>query len=448
MYRLEIKGVVQGVGFRPFIYNLALLHVVNGFVTNDGSGVLVVLDCDEDKLDRFLRDVKLKAPSLSRIDSVEVQTLKVDSNYDNFTIKKSKISSHISLEIPSDIAMCDDCKQELEDEDNRRYNYPFITCTACGPRFSIIKNLPYDRCNTSMDKFEMCSTCRDEYTNPKDRRYHAQPIGCFDCGAKLSLFDSDGKPLHIDNMIERVAEFIKNKKIVAIKGIGGYHLVCDSTCKETIKRLREKKQRPSKPFAVMAKDIDSAKKIATISITEEKLLNSNKRPIVLLPKKDKTFLSDLVAPNIEQVGVFLAYTPLHHILLNKLDMPIVATSANLSSEPLATSKEEIMKLSHIWDYCLDNDREIVNSCDDSVMFVENEMSFMLRNARGYTPLYLPFEKKTDKKILSLGANQKSTVAIVVDDKVILSPYIGDLDSLSSLKHYHLHVEMLKRVYQF
>ncbi|MEN8303735.1 MAG: carbamoyltransferase HypF [Campylobacterota bacterium] len=435
-FGLEIRGVVQGVGFRPFIYNLATSMGLLGYVSNSDYGVSVLVDSSQEEIDEFIKQIKVQKPQLSEIESIKISSRKTDEIFSDFTIQESQISSELSLMIPSDIAMCQECQEELEDRSNRRYQYPFISCVNCGPRFSIIKNLPYDRDKTSMDKFPMCKECENEYTNPKDRRYHAQPIGCFECGPKLSF------------SVERAVTLIQTGKILAIKGVGGYHLVCDATNDESVKLLRERKERPSKPFAVMVKSMEAIKDIAYVNKIEQELLTSNKKPIILLRKKEGTPLSNAVALNINQVGLFLAPTPLHHLILQKLDNPIVATSANISGEPICVTEDEIMKLSHIWDYLLDNDRDILNSCDDSVVFVESNTVFMLRMGRSYAPKYLKLLKPLNKKILCLGANQKSTVAIVIDDRVILSSYIGDLDGLSSIEHFKSHIDTLKRVYNF
>lgn len=448
IFSIEIRGVVQGVGFRPFIYTLGTSMHLSGEVSNNDYGVLILLDATQEELDKFIKNIRQNCPPLSEIESIEIREVKSTKQFSAFTIQKIHSSQKPTAQIPSDVAMCKECENELMERDNRRFKYPFITCTNCGPRYSIIKNLPYDRKNTSMDEFVMCKKCQAEYENPKNRRYHAQPIGCHECGPKLSLFDSSGRVLESEGSIEEVVRFIAHGKIVAIKGVGGYHLVCDGTNDSAVKLLRETKVRPSKPFGVMVKDIEMAKKIAKINSQEEALLGSNRRPIVLLKKLQKESLSGLVAPNIKQVGLFLAYTPLHYMILEKLNFPIVATSANISGEPLCKTHEEIMKLSAVWDYCLEHDREIVNSCDDSVLFIESERTFMLRGARGYAPMYMKLPYKSDKKILALGANQKSTVAIVIDDSVILSPYIGDLESLSSIKHFKSHVATLKRIYDF
>ncbi len=448
IFSIEIRGVVQGVGFRPFIYNLASSMQLRGQVSNNGYGVLILLDATQEKVDEFIRQIRQNKPPLSEIDSIKITQISKTESFEGFSIQISKSAKLFSSKIPSDIAMCEECENELHDKTNRRFEYPFITCTNCGPRFSIIKNLPYDRKNTSMDEFVMCEECKEEYENPKDRRYHAQPIGCHKCGATLSLYENSGKKIESNNIIDEVVSAISEGKIVAIKGIGGYHLVCDASNDSAVKLLRERKKRPSKPFGVMVKDIYMSKKIACINAKEQTLLSSNRRPIVLLKKRDENSLSRYVAPNINQIGLFLVYTPLHHLILQKLERPIVATSANISDEPLCKNYDEIMRLSSVWDFCLEHNREIVNSCDDSVAFVENEKTFMLRNARGYAPTYLRLSHKTDKKILALGANQKSTVAITVEDSVILSPYIGDLGSLTSLEHYKSHIETLKRIYDF
>ncbi|RLA81602.1 MAG: carbamoyltransferase HypF, partial [Epsilonproteobacteria bacterium] len=438
IFSIKITGVVQGVGFRPFIYNLASDFNINGYVTNDENGVLIEIETTKDILDKFCKQIKEQKPPLSQIESINIKSINQKKIYTDFQIIKSKSSDNLTVMVPSDISICNDCKKELEDKNNRRYKYPFISCTNCGPRFSIIKNLPYDRINTSMDKFPMCKKCEKEYTNPKDRRYHAQTIGCFDCGPKIIS----------DETIVEIVEFIKDGKIIAIKCIGGYHLVCDATNSISIKLLRKRKNRPTKPFAIMVKDIKMAKKIAKINTIEEKILEDLKRPIVLLEKNNTDIMSDEIAPNINQIGIFLPYTPIHELLFQNLNIPLLTTSANISSEPLCTTTKEIIKLSSIWDYCLDHNRDIVNSCDDSVVFVENEKEFLLRVARGYALKYLKVPNKTNKKILCLGANQKSTVTICIEDKVILSPYIGDLDGLSSINYFKSHIDVLKRIYNF
>lgn len=446
-YTIKIEGLVQGLGFRPFIYKLAISQKLKGEVINTAYGVEIQVNCSQDEVNNFTDLIKLQSPALSKIESIKISQVS-KCNFTDFKILQSQNTRSFSSRIPSDIAMCQACQKELEDTNNRRFNYPFITCTHCGPRWSIIKKLPYDRDKTSMDTFEMCKKCQKEYEDPQDRRYHAQTIGCFECGPQLSLFDANAQIIKGKNTIDTVCKLLEEGKIIALKGIGGYHFICDAINDTPVKLLREKKQRPSKPFAVMTQNIQTAKTLASISEQEEELLDSEKRPIVLVKKKNNSPISGIIAPKINQIGLFLAYTPLQHMLLKKFNKPIVATSANISNMPLCSTKDEIMKLSHIWDYCLDNDREILNPCDDSVTFIENNSMLMLRNARGYSPSYLDLGKKTDKKILCLGANQKSTVAICINDKVILSPYIGDLNSLSNINHFKSHINSLKSMYNF
>jgi len=446
-YKIEIKGLVQGVGFRPFIYNLAIKMRLKGVVLNNSLGVLIKVVSSKQDIEKFVKEIQLQKPKQSYIESIEIKEIENSEIFNDFQIKESQNKTQLSTQIPSDMAMCQECKDELEDKNNRRYNYPFINCINCGPRFSIIKNLPYDREYTSMDKFTLCKECLTEYQNPKDRRYHAQPIGCSQCGPQLSLFQ-DNEKLPSQDIIGDIANFIKNGKIIAIKSVGGYHLVCDSTNSKTIKHLREYKQRPSKPFAVMVKDLKNIENIAYYNNKERELLSSYKAPIVLLEKSDTYNLSPLIAPKTKQIGIFLSPSPLYHLLLQQLEFPIIATSANLCGEPICFKDKDIFELSNIWDYLLIYNRDIVNSSDDSVVFVENNQEFILRNARGYSPTYLKLPKDRDKKILSLGANQKSSVAIGVDNQVILSPYIGDLNSVKSIEYFKSHINLLKKIYQF
>lgn len=449
-YCIEVRGVVQGVGFRPFIYRLAHTMGLSGSVSNNGIGVIILIQSSPQTCDTFMEQIREQAPPLSYVKTVTSQEISPKA-IDGFHIVQSHTHHTPLTQIPTDRAMCQACQEELNNRDNRRFGYPFISCVDCGPRYSIIQSLPYDRVNTSMAKFPLCKACQAEYNNPLDRRYHAQPIGCFTCGPRLSLWDSQLQPLNSNNHIEKVITSLAEGKIVALKGIGGYHLLCDATNDTAVSTLRTRKQRPSKPFAVMVKDTQMARGIVTINHKEEELLTSTQRPIVLLNSleviKGKP-LSSFVAPHINKIGLFLAYTPLHYLLLQELDFPLIATSANFSGEPLCSSWEEMQKLNTIWDYCLDHDREIVNRCDDSILFVESDTIFALRLARGYSPSYLPLPHHSNKKILALGANQKSTIALTLDDQVVLSPYIGDLNGIAMIECYHKQSENLKRIYDF
>ena len=440
-YKVNITGTVQGVGFRPFIYELAQRFNLTGTVSNDTQGVEIIVSISKMLLHEFLQAIGDEVPTLANIDnlhSIQIQT----QYFDDFKIVQTQEIGDITVNIPPDIAICKACEKELFDPSNRRYGYPFITCTHCGVRYSIIYDLPYDRVNTSMKFFKMCRACEEEYTNPMDRRYHAQPIGCWDCGASLEFVGLDTPAL---NLVDKAVELIKQGNILAIKGVGGYHLVCDATNEEAILKLRERKQRPTKPFAVMVKDMKMANKLAYIGEKEEALLSSIERPIVLLKSKKR---DEAIAPNISRIGLFLPYTPLHLVLLRKLNRPLVATSANITDEPLATNRESIEKLSNVYDYLLDNNREIVNGCDDSVVMVVKGQTIMLRRARGYAPVKVELPFKLDKKVLAMGANQKSTVAIGFDNQAILSPHIGDLDSIGSVEYYEKNIESLKRIYGF
>jgi hydrogenase maturation protein HypF len=446
-YQIDIKGIVQGVGFRPFIYQLATTLEIFGEVYNHSQGVSIVINGSLEKVHLFIEKIHKNKPPLSQIDSIVFQEI-VYKEFTNFNIVKTQYDEKQITIMPPDISICDDCVSELTNPQDKRYQYPFITCTNCGPRYTIIKHLPYDRKNTSMEKFMMCEKCQEEYSNPLDRRYHAQPIGCPNCGPKLVLRDNNGNSFD-EKIIDKSVKFLKDGKILAIKGVGGYHLVCDATNKDAVGLLRKRKNRLDKPFAVMVKNILKAKEIGEINSKEEAFLKSIERPIVLLKKSQQSsILSENVAPDIDKIGLFLPYTPIHYILLEKLDIPIVATSANLKDEPLCIDSDSIDKLSNVWDYCLDHDREIINGCDDSVLAVVNGKSLFFRRARGYAPKAIKLPFKLDKNILSVGANQKSTIAIGFEDNIILSPHIGDLNTIGSIEYFKQNIENLQRIYDF
>ncbi|MEA3289296.1 MAG: carbamoyltransferase HypF [Campylobacterota bacterium] len=450
-YHIIIKGLVQGVGFRPFIYNLAIGMNLKGEVHNESSGVHIKLNGSKKTIENFIESVKNDKPILSQIDSIEVFKTDEEKNYDDFTISSSTKSSKVTVTMPHDSCMCEDCKDELYDKNNRRYNYPFINCTNCGPRYTLIDKLPYDRIDTSMEKFQMCKECEKEYTDPTNRRYHAQVTSCKNCGPVLELRGkSEELRVSGDKIIDKSVEFIKDGYILAVKGIGGYHLVCDATNSKAVEKLRERKNRPHKPYAVMVRDISSAKNIALLDEWEKELLESKERPIVLLKKLQATNykLPSNIAPFIDKIGLFLPYTPLHQMLMDRLDSPIIATSANRSGDPICTSSEDIDEICDIWDYCVDHNRDILNGCDDSVVTSINSEKLILRAARGYAPVTFSFDTKVKENILSLGANQKSTVAFAYEDKAVVSPYLGDLDSIKSIENYEKNIENFKNIYSF
>ncbi len=447
-YRISIEGTVQGVGFRPFIYQLANRFNLFGTVSNGTQGVEILLTCRKNTLEMFLQTIQAELPSLASID--KIITNKINSiDFTEFNIISTDNEGKVTVQIPPDVSTCEECERELFDPQNRRYQYPFITCTHCGVRYSIITDLPYDRKNTSMHFFEMCKSCKEEYTNPLDRRYHAQPIGCWDCGPSLSLANRKGKVFSIsnENLIEKCVELLLEGNILAIKGVGGYHLVCDATNDTAVYKMRERKKRPSKPYAVMVADIQCAHTLACIDAKEEELLTSKERPIVLLDVKNRQY-SQYVAPNMSRIGLFLPYTPLHLLLLKKLNRPLVATSANVTDEPICINIESLKKLQGVYDYVLDHNREIVNGCDDSVVMVVNNQRVILRRARGYAPVSIKLPFKLKNNVMALGANQKSTIAIGFNKEAILSPHIGDLNTIDSVQYFEQSIDTLQRMYHF
>ncbi len=445
-YKITIQGTVQGVGFRPFVYALATRLKLKGTVCNKTDGVEIYLNATLEMVEQFLHVLQEELPPLASIDAIDTQMC--DSVvFDDFRIVTTKKEGKRSVRIPPDMSICAECENELFDPANRRYRYPFITCTHCGVRYSIIYDLPYDRVNTSMKFFTMCKACEAEYTDPLDRRYHAQPIGCWECGPTIKLgMRSEELGVEGREAIDKAIELLLKGKIVAVKGVGGYHLMCDATNEVAVKRLRERKQRPTKPFAVMVRDMAMAERLADICPEEEVLLRSQERPIVLL--KAKEALPQAVAPNLSTIGIFLPYTPLHLLLLEKLQRPLVATSANVSDEPICTDRKSLEQLEGVYDAVLDHNRMIVNGCDDSVAMLVDGQTILLRRARGYAPagITLPFRLKAP--VLAMGANQKSTIAIGFENQVILSPHIGDLKSIGSVAYYKKTIETFQRIYDF
>ena len=441
--RLYIKGQVQGVGFRPFVYNLAKKLDLIGYVKNSNFGVEIEIEGEKDNLDRFKISLYNDLPPLAKIDSIECKDIK-PLYKGQFEIVKSIDNSKYKVAlIPPDIATCNRCLDDIQNIS--KYSSYFATnCTNCGPRYTISQTVPYDRDNTSMKDFCLCKSCKKEYNKPTNRRYHAQPTSCRFCGPKLALYGGD---ISIDNsdIYKQVAKLIKAKKIGAIKGIGGFYLVCDATCDEVVKKLREYKNRPTKPFAIMCKDIKMLSKYAIINKQEIKLLKSKEAPIVLLKKRDQM---EYVAPNIDRIGAILAYSAFYHLLFNYLDNPIVATSANLGGEPIIIDRENIEKKLPFVDFIVDYNRDIINAIDDTVLKVINNDIFTIRLARGYTPKEIKLPFKLDKKILALGANQKNSIAFAFDDKIVLSPYIGDLDTIESVEYLKRVIETFKRFYNF
>ncbi|QCD52621.1 carbamoyltransferase HypF [Campylobacter sp. RM16192] len=445
-FRYEISGLVQGVGFRPFIYGLALRFGLFGEVYNDDEGVKLKLFGEESRLAKFEEAVFKELPELARIDNFKKH--QIDEIFSEFKIIASKSAKKYAPILP-DFALCSDCEREFYDKNNPRYHYPFINCTNCGPRFSIIKSLPYDRKNTTMNSFQMCEFCNNEYIDPLNRRYHAQPISCPNCGPSLTLKDKLGKIVTQGNTsVKAAADLIRDGKILAIKGLGGFHLVCDATNEIVVNELRIRKNRPKKPFAIMCKDLNQAKLYAQISEAEERILTSNLKPIVVLNSKAKSNLSQNIAPNLDKIGIFLPYTGVHLLLFEYLNEPIIATSANVSGEPIIYREQDLIyKLGEVIDYYLDNDREIHSPSDDSIVFVLEDEPIFLRTSRGVNPKFINSNFGIKKTVLAVGAELKNQFAIYKDGIVILSPYIGDLKNIATFERFLNLIEIFKDVYE-
>ncbi|EAJ4158292.1 carbamoyltransferase HypF [Campylobacter coli] len=441
-YKIKISGLVQGVGFRPLVYELALKSKLFGEVRNDGFGVEIILACTQKECENFIENLKNHLPPLARIDQLIITQISI-SNYENFSITPS-LENTKSTPMLSDFALCKECKKEFFDEKNPRFLYPFITCTHCGPRFSIIKSLPYDRCNTTMEALKMCEFCKSEYEDPKNRRFHAQPISCPQCKIDVFLKNKKGEILaQDDEAFKTCAKLLKQGKILAIKGMGGFHLMCDAFNLEAIKELRLRKNRPKKPFALMCRDMSDAKELCFVD-EEEELLGSILAPIVILKAK-KAF--SLIAPDVDKLGIMLAYTPLHLLLFRYFDGVLVATSANLSGESIIKDEDNLLKkLGNVFDFYLDYAREIHNPSDDSIAQVVNGKTMFLRTSRGLNPTYL--EIKSDKKgvFLALGSELKNEFVIFYENKLLISPYIGDLKSVDVHERFFSLLDFFKQSY--
>lgn len=439
-YEIKIYGVVQGVGFRPYIYNQANTFNIKGWVSNQGSAVLMDIEGEKKDIKEFLLKIVRKPPTLAKIEKVEVIP-RVYIGHNDFNIENSCIDEKGLRFISMDVSICPDCLNEILDSNNHRYHYSFTNCTNCGPRYSVIRELPYDRENTTMDIFAMCPDCEKEYNDPANRRFHAQTNCCPTCGPTLSLLNNEGKQILCNDPVEKTIDLLKDGKIIAVKGIGGYHLACDAYNVDAVKVLRERKNRPYKPFAIMIKDIGTAKKLCFINEVEEKLLSSNKRPIVLLEKKEETFLPEQIAPNMKKLGVMLPYTPLHYLLFQDGITCLVMTSGNQSSTPIQYGNQQaIINIGKIADYFLMNNRDIHIPVEDSVVKVVFNKEIVVRRARGYTPFIFPMKAKHE--ILALGAEEKSTFCFLQNQYLYMSQYIGDLNNYDTYINYEKAIDNL------
>jgi len=474
--RLHITGIVQGVGFRPYVYRLATTFKLRGWVLNASDGVHVFVEGPSAMVTRFAAAIEVDPPAASRIERVEVETVKPEG-FANFEIRTSEADAALRTFISPDLATCASCLDELFDENDRRYHYPFINCTDCGPRFTIIKDTPYDRPLTTMRDFEMCPQCATEYADPSDRRFHAQPDACFTCGPRLYLntnsnqiivgkdwawtpsVESSPRPqrdakkefVRSNSLILEASEALHNEQIVAIKGLGGFQLACNARNETAVRRLRERKHRWGKPLALMFPNIELAERYCEISPVEHDLLLSPAHPIVLLRRRTDEDAADLapsIAPGLAEIGVMLPATPLHHLLADEFYGPMVMTSGNLSEEPIVTDNAAALEtLSPIADLFLMHDRPIYARYDDSVVRVVEGRTYMIRRARGYAPepLILPFS--TDAAILAVGPEQKNTFTLLDSNTAFVSQHIGDLENLSTLEAFEEAERLYERLFK-
>jgi hydrogenase maturation protein HypF len=441
---IGITGIVQGIGFRPFIYNLAQKHLILGWVLNNEKGVLIDAESEDGNLDRFIQDIPKLAPPLARIESFDVKYLE-PLGYTTFEIRKSEEAQEKFVLISPDVATCDQCLSELFSAKNFRYHYPFINCTLCGPRFTIIKDIPYDRHKTTMAPFVMCPVCQKEYEDPSDRRFHAQPNACPACGPSLRLVDREGKEVPGD-AIEETLNLLSKGQILAIKGLGGFHLACDARNQDAVSSLRARKFREDKPFAVMCRNLEEVKEHCEVTEEEEKLLQGVERPVVILRRKKISAVARAVAPYQDTLGTMLPYSPLHHLLLNGPLKTLVMTSGNVSDEPISYNNEEAFhRLSKIADYFLFHNREIHMRCDDSVTRTFEGRPYILRRSRGYVPfpIKLSFPLST---ILACGGELKNTFCLTRGNYAFMSHHIGDLENLETLTSFEEGIEHFKKLF--
>jgi hydrogenase maturation protein HypF len=457
--RIAIQGIVQGVGFRPFVYKLAVSQGLAGFVLNDSDGVTIEIEGPPATLDRFVCALRVELPPLARIDTLAMGNIPLRSNETQFTIMDSQVSNSQYALIAPDTATCADCLRELFTPGDRRYHYAFINCTNCGPRFTIIQDVPYDRAQTTMRNFQMCPTCQQEYSDPLNRRFHAQPDACPACGPQLSFqrWTLPATALRADsggNAIADAAQALASGSLLALKGLGGYHLACDALNEVTVLRLRQRKHREARPFALMVPDLATARQLCRISEDEAELLLSPRRPIVLLERHARASLASSVAPFSQTLGLMLPYTPLHHLLLQAYAriaperlFVLVMTSGNLSSEPIVYGDEEAqVRLRLIADGILTHNRAIQTRCDDSVLRVAAGGVQFFRRARGYVPEPLRLAQAFPEPVLACGGHLKNTFCLGREHQAFLSQHLGDLENLETLDAFRAGIEHFQQLF--
>src|SRR5579872_1660118 len=448
--QIEVSGIVQGVGFRPYVYRLAIGRHLSGTIHNTSSGVTIEVQGPAETVQDFVEHLPAEAPPLARITSFAVHDLPCNSDHD-FRIVHSREGEEVHTLISPDVAVCPDCLCELFDPKDRRYGYPFINCTNCGPRFTIVRDIPYDRPSTSMAVFPMCPACLTEYENPLDRRFHAQPNACWKCGPRVELWDKSGRRIQCRDPIAEAVSGLHAGLVIAVKGLGGFHLAVDAANPAAVALLRQRKRRVEKPFAVMVPDLQAAQEICEMDNAASAVLKSIQRPIVLLPKKIPNPIPDKVAPFNRYLGIFLPYTPLHYLLLAEGNFEaLVMTSGNLSEEPIAIdNREAIQRLNSLADYFLVHNRDILLRCDDSVVRVAGGVTRQLRRSRGFVPVpvFLKDDRtKTDQpSVLAVGGELKNTICLTKGKHAFLSQHIGDLENVESYSFFHEAIRHLEQI---
>ncbi len=439
---------MQGVGFRPWVYRIATATGITGRVLNHTAGVTIDAFGPASRLDVFLNTLASSAPDAAQIDEILTEAIPFEA-IRGFDIVDSEARAERRVSIPPDLPLCAECARELRDPGDRRFGYAFTNCTSCGPRFTIATATPYDRPNTTMAGFRMCRACQREYDSVEDRRFHAQPNACPACGPTLSLLQGDGTRLDAPDPLADAAAALASGRILALKGIGGFHLACDATSDAAVAELRRRKRRDEKPFAVMARDLKAAQRLCVLTTEEERLLLSVERPIVLVDRRDPSPLSQAVAPRNPLVGIFLPYSPLHQLLLDRVDRPLVMTSGNISDEPVAyTDEEALERLGGIADLFLVHNREIVTRCDDSVARVVAGAPMVLRRSRGYVPRPVRLARPIAEPVLACGALLKNTFCLARGHEACLGPHIGDLENLETYRAYCESIARMERFLDF
>jgi len=450
--QIRVQGIVQGVGFRPFVFVQARQRALRGHVRNNASGVFIDVEGESMAIEQLIKELRSNPPPLSRVESIHRTNDLPPACFVDFHIVGSTAEGERLLPVAEDSAVCDDCLREMDDPGNRRYRYPFINCTHCGPRFTIVEDVPYDRPATTMRDFPLCAACAAEYLDPLDRRFHAEATACPSCGPRLYLIDCSGRREDCDSAngagaIDRTLRLLLAGKILALKGIGGFHLVCDALNQAAVERLRRKKIREGKPFAMMARSLDVIHRYCRVSQPDEALLSSKSRPIVLLAKQPDANIPQCVAPDVDTLGFMLPYAPLHHLLFKALDRPLIMTSANLSDEPIAYRNDEALnRLGGIADCFLLHDRRIHMRADDSVARSRAGQTMMLRRSRGYAPEGIKTAFRFDQDVLACGAHLKNTFCLGKKQYAFISHHIGDLENFETLRSFTEGIEHFKRLF--